>query len=442
MLASRFRSIPRFALPYTAADFTAALEAVFRGAPPPDAFALLGRSPKFWTRSGRQALRLLLTGLDLKPGSGVAIPLFTDPSLVTAIAAAGHRPVFIDIDPQFLTLDPESLAAARRRFSAVIAVHLFGQSADMDAVQAIAGSAPVIEDAAHAPLSYWKGHLAGTIGVASFYSFASTKYWPAGGGGLAVANDPLLACRLSCMTQLLATPSRVEELRHLAMQAAKTVVFTRPIYGVLGRPLRRWAEKWALLEPCLDLNAIERSYAAAASQQVLRFAPRVERQRENSLRLLSRLATAHDVVLPVERPGAQYNYHLFPVLLRDAEERRAMMASMWGRFVDTSMIYSRVVEECRQYGYEGECPVAESVADRLITLPNYASLSVDEIDYVADVFLDSLRACRTTNSKRMGRQDGIPIPAPRSETVPTLVTDGPVRCSQPEDWQASPDAGS
>ena len=116
MLLSRLHSIPRFALPYTPADFAAALLAIFHRGPLPEAFGLLGDSPKFWTRSGRQALRLLLAALDLKPGSGVALPLFTDPSLVSAIVAAGHRPVFIDVDPRFLTIDPQSLEDVRGSF--------------------------------------------------------------------------------------------------------------------------------------------------------------------------------------------------------------------------------------------------------------------------------------------------------------------------------------
>src|SRR5215475_3953982 len=171
MLITRFRSIPRFALPYTPADFTAALIAVFRGAPPPNAFGLLNDSPKFWTRSGRQALRLLLGALDLKPGSGVAVPLFTDPSLVSAITAAGHRPVFIDIEEEFLTIDPESLEAARGSFSAVVIVHLFGQMADVPAILAAAGDAVIVEDTAHAPFSYLNGRMAGKSSAACFYSF-------------------------------------------------------------------------------------------------------------------------------------------------------------------------------------------------------------------------------------------------------------------------------
>src|SRR5262249_56845301 len=97
MLISRLHPIPRFALPYTPADFSAALRAIFRGGPPPDAFELLGEGAKFWTGSGRQALLLLLRALDLKAGSGVAVPLFSDPSLVPALVAARAPPGFLHI---------------------------------------------------------------------------------------------------------------------------------------------------------------------------------------------------------------------------------------------------------------------------------------------------------------------------------------------------------
>lgn len=291
-------------------------------------------------------------------------------------------------------MDPKSLEAARGTFDAVVIVHLFGQMADIPALLTAAGDVPIIEDAAHAPLSYLNGRLAGSFGLASFYSFASTKYWPAGGGGLAVANDSKLARKLARATEHLFPPSRLREVRNLILQAAKAAVFTRQLYGVFGRPLRRWAEKWALLEPCLDMSAIQRSYSVVASRQASRFSERVERQRTNSLQLLSRLGAVNDIVLPQERPGARYNYHLFPVLLRDGEERAAVRAAMWERFVDTSMIYCDVVKQRRLFGYRGNCPVAESVADRLITVPNHASLTTHDIDTVARIFLSSLNAWR------------------------------------------------
>ena len=400
MKLSRWSPIPRFALPYTLIDWVAGLVAITTKMRAPEAFDLLCCSPKFWTRSGRQALRLLLTALDLKPGSGVAIPLFTDPSLVSAIVAAGHRPIFIDVDPEFLTIDPESLEAARGRFSAVVAVHLFGQMADMPNLMAVASGLPIIEDTAHAPLSYLNGRMAGSFGSACFYSFASTKYWPAGGGGLAVAHDPALAKKVAKLIPELSAPSPFEELKNLMLQGAKAAVFRRHLYGFLGKPMRRWAEQLAILEPSLDLRAIPRPYAAVACRQAKRFPQRVGKQRANSLRLLGRLSGTEDVVLPRERPGARYNYHLFPVLVRSGAEREAVMTAMWKQFVDTSKIYSEVVAQCRNFGYHGGCPVAEGVAQRLITIPNHASLTRRDIEVVADAFVSSLRACRGLQSAR------------------------------------------
>jgi len=395
MLTSRLHCIPRFALPYTAGDFQQALVALPGGIPPPNTFGFLGNSPKFWTRSGRQALRLLLTELRLAPGSGVALPLFTDPSLVSAIIAAGHKPVFIDVDATTFTMDPQSLNAAAGRFSAVVIVHLFGHVADIPRLLAAAGTVPVIEDTAHAPLSFLNGRMAGDFGTASFYSFASTKYWPAGGGGLAIVHDPELAWRMTHAAAELPEDSRILEFRTIVLQAAKSAIFSRRLYAIFGKPVRRWADAWALLEPRLDMMAIHRAHAAVARRQALRFPERVQQQRTNSLRLLSRLAAAGDVVLPRERPGAAYNYHLFPVLLRDSEERAAVAAGMWKQFIDTSTLYSGSIDECRRLGYRGGCPVAESVAGRLITLPNYAGLSGNEIDAVAQAFLVSLKAWRT-----------------------------------------------
>jgi perosamine synthetase len=411
MSISRLYSIPRFALPYTAGDFAAGVRAIFRFCPPPELFVPFGDRPKFWTRSGRQALQLLLRALELKPGSGVAIPLFTDPSLFRAIVAAGHKPVFIDIDPQYLTIDPQSLKNARGTFSSVVAVHLFGHLVDVPAVMAAAADAPVIEDTAHAPLSFWDGRMAGGFGVASFYSFASTKYWPAGGGGLAVANDQNIVRNLSNAIRSLSPPSRLGELQNILLQGAKAAVFHRRLYGICGRPWRPWVEKWALLEPRLDPKAIQRSWAAVACRQAFCLPRRVEQQRVNSLQLLMRLVSAEDVVLPHERPGAQYNRHMFPVLLRDREERAAVMSAMWAKFVDVSMIYSEVVEEARRFGYSGGCSVAESVADRLITLPNYAGLNSQDVDSVAHVFLASLRACRNRKLNRAARSESTPANA-------------------------------
>ena len=388
--------IPRFALPYGPGDLLAAAAALFRARPPwPDSFAkVLGKGEKFWTSSGRQALWLALKGLDLKPGSGVAVPLFNDLSVPTAVVRAGCRPIFIDLTERTLTMDPGSLAAARGQFSAVVAVHLFGQVADLNQIRQAAGPVPFIEDTVHAPLSRLDGHEVGEFGVASFHSFASTKYWTAGGGGLLVVHDPEVARRVAKEVQFLKRQSPMDEWKNLLQQVVKAFLFHRPMYGILGLPIRSWAEKRAFLEPVLSRKQIQRPHAAVALRQALRFRERVARQRQNSLYLLSLLQGAEGVVLPWEWPGAAYNYHLFPVLMANLRERDAVAAAMLTHGIDTSHLYSDSIDHSRKLGYQGGCPVAESVAARMMTLPNYASLSRTDIERVARAFLQALRQCR------------------------------------------------
>ncbi len=106
--------IPRFALPYSPGDFVAALGALCRRriVSPAPFDALFGAGEKFWAGSGRQALWLVLKALRLPPGSGVAIPLYNDLSVSTAVVKAGYRPVFIDVSESSITMAPAFLAGS------------------------------------------------------------------------------------------------------------------------------------------------------------------------------------------------------------------------------------------------------------------------------------------------------------------------------------------
>ncbi|MCX6623627.1 MAG: DegT/DnrJ/EryC1/StrS family aminotransferase [Acidobacteria bacterium] len=407
-------TIPRFAAPYGPPDYLAAIGSLFRNQPvSPEPFQqLLGGRPAVWTASGRQALWMILKALNLPAGSGVAVPLYSDTSVHDAITAAGLRNVFVDIDPKTLTLDPEKLAEVRGQVAAVVPVHFFGHLADMDRILDVARGLPVVEDTAHAPLSYLNNRMAGTFGSACFYSFASTKYWPAGGGGLAVVNDQAIAARLAAHTAALPPPSLLEEWGNPTKQIAKAWVFQRPFYGLIGRPLRARAEHLAVLEPKLVDRRILRGQAAVAVRHVAGFPLRVEIQRANSLRLLDRLSGCQDVVLPVEAPGARYNYHLFPVLLADGDERSRVAAALLRRHIDTSRIYFDLLSRVAVNGYAGGCPISEAAASRMLTLPNHSGLSPRDIDTVAEAFQQSLREVRMT------RQGGALSPAPiRREVV-------------------------
>jgi dTDP-4-amino-4,6-dideoxygalactose transaminase len=143
--------------------------------------------------NGTVTLEALLEALNITDGE-VIVPAISFISTATAVSRVGATPVFVDIDDTF-NLDPERVRTAiTPKTRAIIAVHFGGPMADMDALMRIAGEEGVflIEDAAHAHGSEWKGRRAGSLGCAGSFSFQNGKVMTAGEGGILVSNDETL----------------------------------------------------------------------------------------------------------------------------------------------------------------------------------------------------------------------------------------------------------
>ncbi len=147
--------------------------------------------------SGTDALQLALMALDIGPDDEVITTPFTFVATAETIAILGARPVYVDIEPQTFNLDPNLLEKAiTKKTRAIIPVHLYGQSADMDPILEIAGrhGLPVIEDAAQAVGGKYKGKPLCTLGLLSCISFFPSKNLGAyGDGGMVTTDDEKLA---------------------------------------------------------------------------------------------------------------------------------------------------------------------------------------------------------------------------------------------------------
>ena len=162
--------------------------------------AAVGSPQAVGVGTGTDALALALRALDIGPGDEVITSPLSAVFSALAIMMAGARPVFIDLDPERLTLDPAGLEAAMTsRTRALVPVHLYGQSADMTRIMAIAErhGLVVVEDACQAHLATCNERRVGTIGVAGAFSFYPTKNLGAlGDGGAVVTSDTRLAERV------------------------------------------------------------------------------------------------------------------------------------------------------------------------------------------------------------------------------------------------------
>ena len=167
--------------------------------------------------TGTDAITLILRALDIGPGDEVITTPLSAAYSALAIMMAGARPVFADIDPERLTLDPRAAeAAVTSRTRAIMPVHLYGQAADMRAIEAVAArhNLALVEDAAQAQLATAEARPVGTIGVAAATSFYPTKnLGAAGDGGAVLTRDAQLAARVKRLQErrpdLALSPRRV-----------------------------------------------------------------------------------------------------------------------------------------------------------------------------------------------------------------------------------------
>ncbi|EAQ77501.1 DegT/DnrJ/EryC1/StrS family aminotransferase [Blastopirellula marina] len=152
--------------------------------------------------NGTVALHLAILGLGLRPGDEVIVPSMTYIATANAVRYCGAEPVFIDIDPNTWCMDPTQIEEAiTPRTRGIIAVHLLGHPADMDAINEIASihGLWVVEDAAEAHFALYKGKPVGSLGSAATFSFFGNKLFTCGEGGAVTVNSDQLSLRLKTL---------------------------------------------------------------------------------------------------------------------------------------------------------------------------------------------------------------------------------------------------
>ena len=142
--------------------------------------------------NGTAALEVVMSGLGIKPGDEVIIPDYTFVATASAVLYAGAMPITVDVSPETYCIDPQlAEAAITSRTKAIIAVHMGGHPADLDALSALAKRKGIalIEDSSHAHATEWKGRRIGSHGTAGTFSFQASKLMTAGEGGIIITND-------------------------------------------------------------------------------------------------------------------------------------------------------------------------------------------------------------------------------------------------------------
>lgn len=325
---------------------------------------ILGGSPVLLTTSCTHALEMAALLLDLGPGDEVILPSFTFVSTANAFVLRGAKPVFVDVLPGTLNIDAAGIAAAiTEKTRAVVVVHYGGLACDMDAIMAIAGPLPVIEDNAHGLFGTYHGRPLGCLGAMSALSFHETKNVSCGEGGALVLNQPSLV-------------ARAEMIRE------KGTDRNRFFRGEVDK--YTWRDVGSSYVPSDMLSAF--LLAQLEMRHTIQDARRAIWERYHSeLGIWARRRGAE--LPPLPPADTTPSSHLFYLIMPSGQERDALIAHLKGRGIQAVFHYVplHLSEMGRRLGGKpGDCPVTEAVSDRLVRLPFFTSLTPGEQTSVID----------------------------------------------------------
>jgi dTDP-4-amino-4,6-dideoxygalactose transaminase len=300
--------------------------------------------------NGTDALWLSLLALGIGPGDEVITVPSTFLATAEAITYAGAKPVFVDIEEQTCTMNPELLEKAiTPRTKAIIPVHLFGQIADMDPIMQLARQhgLAVIEDACQAHGAEYKGQAAGSIGDTGCFSFYPGKNLGALGEAGAVTTNN---AELKQKVQMLRDHGQSRKYYH----------------AVVGWNARMDGFQGAALQ--IKLRHLAKGNAA---------------RREHARRYDELLGNVEGLIAPQVAPGRVHVYHIYALRV---QRRDWVLQTLASRGVACGIHYPVPVHLQEAYsslGYaRGSFPVAERCADEFLSLPMFPELTPEQIDYV------------------------------------------------------------
>ncbi len=317
--------------------------------------------------SGTTALHLANVVAGVQQGSEVICPALTFAATANAIIYSGGTPVFADItSPDDWTISPEDIARKiTQDTKAVTIMHYGGFACQMDEIMKIARShkIAVIEDAAHAPGSTYREKKLGAIGDISCFSFFSNKNISTGEGGMICTNNDEYAEQIKSVRSHGMTSGTVDRHRGHAFSYDITA---------LGYNYR-----------------LDEIHAALGRVQLRKLDAGNKYRRLAALRYKRGLKKISEIKLPFADRHTEANYHFFPVLLHDSIDRRDLMTYLRGLGIQTSIHYPPVHNFTfhRQHFKTPYLPLTESIAAHELTLPMYAGIKDEQIDYIVETLL-------------------------------------------------------
>jgi perosamine synthetase len=332
-----------------------------------DFAARLGVPHALAVSNGTVALHLALVAFGIGPDDEVIVPELTFAATINTVLYVGAKPVIVDVDPKTWNICPEATAAAiTSKTKAIMPVHLYGQPADMDALNALAKkhNLVIIEDAAEAIGAKYKGTPCGAVGDSGCFSFFSNKLLTTGEGGMVVFKDDAVA-------------ERARRLRDHGMDPAK----------------RYWHNEVGFNYRLTNLQA------AIGCAQLERLDDLFGRKMAIADQYKRRLASIPEITLPANLPGLTNSHWMISIVVDFAAlgiGRLEFMQRLAQAGIETRPLFYPLHEMPPYKPFAGNTayPVTDHLSANGLSLPSGVLLQPAEVDYVCDVIENQIRTRR------------------------------------------------
>jgi perosamine synthetase len=312
--------------------------------------------------SGTTALHLALAALRIGHGDEVIVPAFTMIGTVNPVRYVGATPVIVDVEPDVWTISAAAVrAAVTPRTRAVIVTHVYGHPADVDAIRAVAPGVAIVEDAAEAHGTEWRGRRAGALGDIAAFSFYANKILTTGEGGMVVTARADLA-------------ERCRSLRDHAFGADDSR-YEHPEAG--------FSYRMSNLQAAVGLAQAERGPELAAQS------------RRVGLRYRDALAELPALEVQAEAAGAKSAYWVFGAMVRESSpiSRDALAEALQQRGVETRRFFHPIHRQPAFAAFSAgvSCPVADRLGERGLYLPSGPGRTEADIETVVRAVREALK---------------------------------------------------
>ncbi len=343
--------------------------------------------------SGRFGLYAILKALNLRENDEVILQAFTCVAVPNAVIAAGARPIYVDINNEFTLDEREFEKKITKNTKAVIVQHTFGIPSKMEQIMRIAKRHRlyVIEDCAHVIGGFYQGSSLGTFGDASFFSFGRDKALSAVFGSIVIANNKKIGGQLSKFYKKLKKPNYFWTMQQLFHPLA--FFFLMPIYdfGSLGKLLIVLFQKLHMLS--LPVSAKEKKGSYTLSEkgkmpdQLACLALNQLRKIEQYNDLRKKIVEVYSSVLEKTWKDSGNPLLRYPLLI---ERRERVLKSLREKRIYLGKWYSNVIDPLgvdyqAVYYKKGSCPNAEKTATKIINLPTYPKMTLEDAKTIGNL---------------------------------------------------------